>query len=184
MTEIGGSPTAKRQCPLLLLLTGTADFCSEGWQPRFPLERHAVHRPLNRNRRKCHRARYARRGVTSLASAAPQKGGLREGHSLGLRKRQVPATPEKPPSSGSSRTRRWETNPYQTTSAIEQFNPDPIPSIATRFPFTSLPVSVSFDSAIAIDAGPTLPNSGNTVSTFFGSIPRRSTNAAVCTRLI
>src|SRR5436189_492407 len=74
MTEIGGSPTAKRQCPLLLLLTGTADFCSEGWQPRFPLERHAIHRPLNRNRRKCHRARYARSTVTSLASSVPKKG--------------------------------------------------------------------------------------------------------------
>src|SRR5438046_10659598 len=74
MTEIGGSPTAKSQRPLLLLSTGTADFCSEGWQPRFPLERHAHHRPLNRNRRKCHRAGYVSRQVTSLASTAPKRG--------------------------------------------------------------------------------------------------------------
>src|SRR5881392_1118280 len=74
MTEIGGSPTAKSQRPLLLLSTGTADFCSEGWQPRFPLERHAHHRPLNRNRRKCHRAGYVSRQVTSLASTVPKTG--------------------------------------------------------------------------------------------------------------
>ena len=59
-------------------------------------------------------------------------------------------------------------NPYQTTSAIEQFNPDPIPSIATRFPFTSLPVSVSFDSAIWVNSDRPrhgAANSGRNVTT-------------------
>src|SRR5436190_22376622 len=86
-------PNSKSPSSLLLAFTGTADFCSEGWQPLVPLERHAHHRPLNRNRRKCHRAGYARRDVTSLASTAPKTGARATTHARSSKSRspRVPA---------------------------------------------------------------------------------------------
>ena len=46
---------------------------------------------------------------------------------------------------------------YQTTSAIEQFRPEPMPSSATRLPFFRRPISSSLDSTIGTEAGPMLP---------------------------
>src|SRR3546814_157688 len=73
--------------------------------------------------------------------------------------------------------------PYQTTSAIEQFSPEPMPSNATRSPFFSRPISRSLLSTIGTEAGPMLPCSPKMVRTFFGSMPMALTKAAVCTLL-
>src|SRR6185503_818225 len=59
---------------------------------------------------------------------------------------------------------------HQTTSAIEQLSPEPMPSSATRLPFFSRPISLSLDSTIGTDAGPMLPCSLKMVSTLAGSM--------------
>ena len=49
---------------------------------------------------------------------------------------------------------------YQMTSAIEQFRPLPMPSMAMRWPFWMRPASTALESTIGVAAGPMLPNSG------------------------
>ncbi len=48
---------------------------------------------------------------------------------------------------------------YQTTSAIEQFSPLPIPNKAIRSPFLIFPFAAVFDKAKGKDAGPIFPYS-------------------------
>src|SRR5690606_569714 len=72
---------------------------------------------------------------------------------------------------------------YQTTSAIEQFRPEPIPSRATRSPFFRRPISRSLLSTIGTEAGPMLPCSPKMVRTLRGSMPMALVNAAVWTLL-
>ena len=55
---------------------------------------------------------------------------------------------------------------YQTTSAIEQFRPLPIPMRAQRVPSFTRPFSIAFLNVIGTDAGPTFPNSGNVKRAF------------------
>lgn len=57
---------------------------------------------------------------------------------------------------------------YQTTSAMEQFKPEPMPISATRVPLCSRPISLSLDSVTGTDAGPMLPCSWKIVSTLSG----------------
>src|SRR5690606_6737415 len=78
---------------------------------------------------------------------------------------------------------RKESPRYQTTSAIEQFRPEPMPSSATRSPFFRRPISRSFESTIGTEAGPMLPCSPKMVMTFFGSMPMALVKAAVWTLL-
>src|SRR5690606_34918202 len=111
--------------------------------------------------------------------------------------RTMPSWPARNPRGGASRARRKTTRgrtsrprsgveavrPYQTTSAIEQFSPEPMPSSAIRLPFFRRPSSRSFDSTIGTEAGPMLPCSPKMVMTFFGSMPMALVKAAVCTLL-
>src|SRR5690606_25057559 len=43
---------------------------------------------------------------------------------------------------------------YHSTSAMEQFRPEPMPSRATRLPFFRRPISLSLLSTIGTEAGP------------------------------